>query len=48
MAVSFVPSIAPNGQDQTVYLVINNSSRPPRWASVDVLVTPVRGADRTT
>jgi hypothetical protein len=24
MAVSFVPSIAPNGQDQTVYLVINN------------------------
>jgi hypothetical protein len=24
MGRSFVPSIAPNGQDQTVYLVINN------------------------
>ncbi len=24
MARSFVPSIVPNGQDQTVYLVINN------------------------
>ena len=24
MAMSYVPSIAPNGQDQTVYLVINN------------------------
>src|SRR5450755_531654 len=37
MAVSFVPSIAPNGQDQTVYLVINNYENfGPAFAETDV------------
>ena len=37
MAVSFVPSIVPNGQDQTVYLVINNYGNfGPAFAETDV------------